>query len=392
MKKMICILLLTVLFCSCLPAAAPAEEELTEVLSNEWHFSVRIPDGLYAYPASFEDWYFDTPIAGGLVLLEGAGDELPQIRIMRRGRIYDPGLYLNGYFCEYLDGLGENEADNFRVYRFGDRALYGNMGIVYGEEGEEQFREIRLIPVSGDHGTEFIARYTAETEERVFAMLDTVVRYYREDEEPEKEKAAFLPEGHEDGADLQNGRYLLRVKDADRIESDGYFTAILYRPDYYSADAVHAMKPGDTILIMDRVLRITGIDPREDDDGSWYEAELFAEDAALEKLHYSFTLTLKEDGTAYWPYFGEDNHSASRVDEVRIRVPQPGPVEYCADSEEGTELFTDDLLGSIEGDPALFGLGWNEYTHRCTFADGNLIWVGTWYYPVNPEDVFVEWQ
>ena len=180
--------------------------------------------------------------------------------------------------------------------------------------------------------------------------------------------------------------------DADRIKSDGYFTAALYKPDYYSSEAVHAMKPGDTILIMDRVLRITGIDPREEDDGSWYEADLFAEDAALEKLHYSFTLTQTEDGEQYWPYFGEDNHSASRIGEVRIQVPQPGPVEYCEDEEAGVYMISDDLLGSIEGDPALFGLGWNEYTHRCTFADGNLIWVGTWPYPVNPEDIFVEWQ
>ena len=228
----------------------------------------------------------------------------------------------------------------------------------------------------------------------VFALLDTVVRYYLPDEEPEKLEAKFLPDGHTGEPDLQNGGFLLRVENADRIETDGYFTAVLYKPDYYSPEDVRAMKPGDTILIMDRILTITGIEPNGVlDDDNWYEAELCAVGQALTEESFDFTLMLTEDGSAFWPYFGNDNHAASRVGEVRISVPQPeSVVELYNDSEEEPEQLSADLLGSFDGDPAMLGIGWNEYNHRCFFRDGSLIRVETWSYPYSPEDPFTPWE
>lgn len=387
MKKMTLALLLAALLCAGLPAAT-AEDGLTEVRCDEWKFSVRIPSGVTAEPRSCEDPDTDSAIGGGLVL-DGGGYG---VQVMRRSRFYNPRDYLGDFFRDYLEQYGETGTeDECGTYRFGGRVLYGNMGIVYGEQGEELFRELRLIPAGGGCGTEFIARFSAETEAEAAALLDTVIRYYRPDEEPAAE-AKFRPEGHGEEPDLQNGRYLLRTADADRIETEGYFTAILYKPDYYPAGDVRAMRPGDTILIRDRVLTITGIDPREDDDGSWYEADLFARDDFLNGETYFFTLLPTEDGSKYWPYFGEDNHAASRAGEVRIRVPQPQPVEYCAEEGDGLPLvLSSDLLADPGEDPALFGIGWNEYTHSCTFADGNLIRVETHSYPTNPEDVFIPW-
>ena len=389
MKRLLCLMAVSAMLCACLPAAA-AEEELKDVRCDEWHFSIRIPGKVHAYPVSVEDLNTDSVIAGGLNLTAGAEDDLPGIRVIRRSRIYDAETYLGISFQAYLDQYGENEQGECTAYSFGGRTLYGNTGIVYGEQEEVLFREIRLIPVSDDRGTEFAARYTAETEAEVFLLLDTVIRYYRPDEEPEKAEADFLPAGHSGEPDLENGEFLFRVEDADKIESDGYFTAVLYLPDYYSSDDVRAMRPGDTILIMDRTLTITDIEPWEGDDGSWHEAELYAADETLTEEHFCFTLTLTEDGTAYRPYFGEDNYSASRAGTVRIGIARTYPVEYVYETEDGPELITEDLLNGIEVDPALAVIGWNEYTHRCCFSDGRLVRVETWAYPHSPEDVFAQ--
>ncbi len=388
MKKLTGLVLILILLCASL-AAVSAEEELTDVRCDEWKFSLRIPAGITVHPRTYEDGDTDSVTGGGLILFgRGYG-----VQVMRRGRFYNAGDYLGGSFCDYLEQYGAYSTEDSRVtYRIGGRILYGNTGIVYGEQGEELFRELRVIPAGNNHGTEFIARYDTETEADALALLDTVIRYYQPDEETDPAEAKFRPQGHEDGPDLQNGRYLLRVEDADRIETDGYFTAILYMPDYYSSEDVRDMQPGDTILIMDRTLTITGIDPKEEDDGSWYEVDLFAADDFLGGMKYSFTLMPTGDGTSYWPYFGDDNHAASRVGEARIRVPQEEPVEYCED--EGDDIpvmLSDDLLADLGDDPAAFGIGWNEYTHRCTFADGSLIWIGTWPYPANPEDLLIPW-
>ena len=389
MRRMFCLLVISAMMCACLPAARAAGDGLKDVRCDEWHFSVRIPEDVNGYPVSFEDWDTDSVIAGGLKLSGSEEDEFSWIQVIRRSRIYDTGGYLCG-LESYLYDFGEIDVGEFTVYRFGGRALYGSTGIVYGEEGEELFREIRLIPVSDNRGTEFAARYTEETEAAVLSLLDTVIRNYQPDEETEKAEAAFLPESHRTGQDLQNGEFLFRAEDAEKITTDGYFTAVLYLPDWYSSEDVHAMRPGDTILIMDRVLTITGIDPYVDDDGRWYDTDLYATDNTLTEEHFTFTLIPSEDGTAFWPYFYPDNHSASRVGTVRIQVPQPDPVDYVYESEDGRSLISGDLLNSFEGDPALLFISWNEYTHRCRLEDGRLTRVETWAYPHSPEDVFAQ--
>ena len=71
-------------------------------------------------------------------------------------------------------------------------------------------------------------------------------------------------------------------------------------------------------------------------------------------------------------------------------MPQPNPVEYVYESEDGRSLISGDLLNSFEGDPALLFISWNEYTHSCVLEDGRLTRVETWAYPHSPEDVFAE--
>lgn len=150
------------------------------------------------------------------------------------------------------------------------------------------------------------------------------------------------------------------------------------------------MQPGNTILIQDLVLTIVDIDPRGvNEDGSWYEVDLIAAEHAIKDEYYSFTLEQVDDG--YVAYFGNDNHSASRVGEVRIQVPSSEPVAYyCYDvSDDDYILYSDDLLGKLNEDPAMFGFGWNEYNHSCRFKDGQLVRVDTWDYPYGPDDSFM---
>ena len=392
MKKLIGCLLVTVLLCVCLAAAAFAEEGLSEIRCDEWHFSTRIPAGWNASMFSFDDPETDDFLGGGFTLTSG-GQNLPQVWIVRRDHFFNVGLYLQNSFYYYLwdYGIGQFDTEGCKSYHLGGRTLYGASAILYDDNDVEFFRELRLIPVSNNCGTEFIARYAAQDEETVLAVLDTVIRYYQTDEAPVPEEPRFLPSGHPSAApDLQDSEYLLRVEDADKIETDGYFTAALYKQDCYSEADVRAMQPGDTILIQDLVLTIVDIDPRGvNEDGSWYEVDLIAAEHAIKDEYYSFTLEQVDDG--YVAYFGNDNHSASRVGEVRIQVPSSEPVAYyCYDvSDDDYILYSDDLLGKLNEDPAMFGFGWNEYNHSCRFKDGQLVRVDTWDYPYGPDDSFM---
>ena len=58
--------------------------------------------------------------------------------------------------------------------------------------------------------------------------------------------------------------------------------------------------------------------------------------------------------------------------------------------ENQNAQITNNLLKSIEGDPAMSVIGWNEYTHRCCFRDGRPVRIETWAYPHSPEDVFAQ--
>ena len=389
MKKLVWYLLITISLCICLSSGGLAEEDLTEIRCNEWHFSTRIPAGWNAALFSCDDPEMDAFFGGGFILTS-EGQELPEVQIARRNHFFNVGLYLQDYFYSYMwtYGIGQFEAEGCRSYQLGGRTLYGASAVFFDDNDEEAFWELRLIPVSNDCGTEFVARYTAQDEERILSLLDTVIRYYRTDEEPAQKEARFVPRAHSASPpDLQDNSYLLRVEDADRIESDGYFTAALCRTDYYSAEDVRAMQPGDTILIQDLVLTITDMDPRGvNDDGSWYEVDLIAVEHAIKDQYYSFTL--EQTGDDYVAYFGNDNHSASRIGEVRIQVPSSNKVAYYSVLYDYT-LYTDDLLGEVKEDPAMFGFGWNEYNHSCNFRNGQLVSVDTWDYPYGPDDPFM---
>ena len=351
MKKLIGCLLVTVLLCVCLAAAAFAEEGLSEIRCDEWHFSTRIPAGWNASMFSFDDPETDDFLGGGFTLTSG-GQDLPQVWIVRRDHFFNVGLYLQNSFYYYLwdYGIGQFDTEGCKSYHLGGRTLYGASAI---EETQN---------------------------------ID-----YQTDEAPVPEEPRFLPSGHPSAApDLQDSEYLLRVEDADKIETDGYFTAALYKQDCYSEADVRAMQPGDTILIQDLVLTIVDIDPRGvNEDGSWYEVDLIAAEHAIKDEYYSFTLEQVDDG--YVAYFGNDNHSASRVGEVRIQVPSSESVAYyCYDvSDDDYILYSDDLLGKLNEDPAMFGFGWNEYNHSCRFKDGQLVRIDTWDYPYGPDDSFM---
>ena len=396
MKKLICFLPVLIWLFVCLSAGVFAEEEplrddLKEIRCAEWRFSTRIPTGWNVYPfSSYDPEEYEAFIGGGFILSPGGKDDMPQIRIARRNHFDNVGFYLTSCFYYYLWKCSVFDTEDCTSYKLGGRTMYGVSAVIYGDHDEELFRELRLIPVSDNQGTEFVARYTKEDEESVLSLLDTVIRCYQPEDPPPQPEARFLPRSHTGDAELnlQNGKYLLRVEDADQIETEGYFTAVLCQTDVYSSEDVHAMQPGDTILIRDRVLTIVSIEPNGmDDDGSWYEVNLSAVEHAIKDQYYRFTL--ERSGNDYVAYFGNDNHSASRVSEVRIQVPQPNRIRLYNVFEYEYTLISDDLLGNLQ-DPAMFGFGWTEYSHSCEFRDGQLVRVESWDYPFGPEDPFME--
>ena len=360
-----------------LTASAPAEETLKEVRCDAWRFSLRIPADMSTEEITFGDWYTDEVFAGGVEI--SAGGDGPCAAVVRRSRIYN--------VAEYLGGYGDEE-DETEIIHTGGRTMYGVRTAV--EDGDGAETEFRLIPASDNRGTEFIVRYSAENEAEALALLDTVIRYYWPDE-IQTAKADFLPARHEGEPDLTDSAYLLRVEDIDKIPAEGYFTAALYLTDTYSIGDVSAMKPGDTILILDRVLTIIDIESGDEDEETPEEIHLYGKDTSLNEQYYGFDLTLTPDETAYLAYFGEDTFSASRVGEVRIEVAQAEPVAYGAEEGDGYYPYSDDLLGDMKTDPDMLGIGWNEYTHEGFFKDGKLVRVLTWSYPHNPEDPQTAW-
>ena len=390
MRRPVFILTCLLLFCILLPGSAPAETGLAEVRCDPFQFSTRIPAGWHADPYIYTDDELDRTIAGGILLTADGPENPPQIRILRRNFFHNVQLYLTSYYWQDLYQYDGSDSQTCRSFRIGGKTLYGTYAVVYNEQNEEQFREIRLIPVSNHPDTEFIAQFRRESEESVMALLDTVIRYYQPDEAPQKQEAMFLPASRSGlpEPDLQDHTYLLRVEDTDRIEKEGYFTAALYQRDQYTAEDLHAMKPGDTILIMDRVLTITGLEPNGiNDDGSWYEVDLFAVDHSI--FDESFRFTFEQAGDAYVAYFGNDNYSASRVGAVRIPFSVPDKVVYYHVFDDEYTLYSEDLLNSLGKDPVMFGFGWTEYNHSAHFQDGHLVRVETWSYPYDPEDIFV---
>ena len=391
MKKRIvlCILALSVL-CAAACHAEETGDGPAEIRCDEWHFSVKIPSGTAAVPYDYEDPEYEMVTGGGLAIFTGEDGSLPQAWILRRDHSFNnPDYYLGDARYSYLY---EHDAFDYEgieagLYHFGGITLKGADCRFLDEAEEELFRELRLIPYRDDRGTEFVLRYAAEEADEAFHLLDTVIRNYQTDEEEETAQAMHRPIQKE--PDLLNGTFSIRAEDVDRIETEGYFTAVLYTKDRYAAEDVQSMKAGDTVLINGRVHTLTDISPWENDDGSWYEANISTEEWAREQSLYGFCF--EEDGDGFVLYIMDDWYSLSRAASVRIDVASAHPIAYYdVPGGDDPELIAENLLAEEGGAAALAYL--NPYNTTCTFRNGELVRIDSGSYPIGPIDPFIPVQ
>ena len=346
-------------------------------------------------PYEYTDPEYGKTTGGGIIVSADKTDELPQIWILRRDHAFNnPVSYLNARFQYYVYFVSEYDYYDYEVTgielcRIGGITLFSNTFRFLTEEEQELYREIRLIPYRDDGGVEFGARYTAENEETVMSLLDTVISNYCPDKEPEKAEAVIRP--LTEASDLLNGIYGVRTEDIDKIGTEGYFTAVLYTLAHYAAEDVLSLKSGDTIEINDRVYTIADVMPWEDGT-DWRGIDLIPEEEAPEQNFAGFCFGKGEegDGQDYVLYAMTGAWLAlSRVASVRIGYPLLHPVAYYDVSEAlAPTLEAEDLLADDAGISVLTRMTPDEYEFE--FRNGELTRIyyrdNAW---TNPGDPFV---
>ena len=383
MKKAIAWMMMIVLALGCVSAYAAGAEELTEVRCDEWGFSVRIPAGMKAAAYDHEDPEYEKKTGGGLVISAEDPDSMPKLWILRRDHAFNnPGFYLKDTCRQYYNDLDQNyEEIGYGLYEYGGITLRGSGCRFFGDNDEILFDEYRFIPYRDDRGTEFVIRCTAESEEAARSLLDTVIRSYTPDEEPEQAEAKILPIREE--PDLQNGTFLVSFEDVDRIKTDGYCTAVLYMTDYYRTEDVLSMKPGDTLRIYDRTCTLEGLD-EEPEEG--YELGFWLKETAPEQSFWGTTFIPAESGDRYLLYIMDDWYSVSRVAAVRVDAAL-SVAYYDMPGWEDPELMDENILSGDSGIHTLLDL--TPHNTTCELKDGRLIRVNSASYPVGPTDPFV---
>ena len=383
MKRIVAWTAAVLLLLGCVYAYAESAEDLEEVRCDGWHFSVRIPAGMKAVPYDYEDEEYEKVTGGGLAVCADEEGGMPQVWIIRRGHDFvNPSFYFTDFYWQYLpdNSDGIDDEPGIGIYRYGGITLRGSGVRFIGDDDEELYREYRFIPYRNDRGTEFLLRYTVETEQEAYALLDTVIRNYLPDEEPEKTEAKYKPVPQD--ADPANGTFPVSFEDVDRIATDGYFTAVLYTMDVYSEEDVFSIMPGDTLQINGRVFTVSNVDER--DPG--YDVGFDTVEDTRDQSFWGFTFEEAVSGNGYNIYIMNDWHSLSRIASVRVDA-SALVAYYDVPGGDDPELMDEDLLGSEAGINALAWL--TPYNTTCTMKDGKLVRIDSSSYPVGPVDPFI---
>jgi hypothetical protein len=381
MKKALALVTVLILLFGCVSVSAEGAEGLTEVRCDGWRFSVRIPAGMKAVPYEYRDPDDDERTIGGGLEISGEGtDGLPQLWILRRDHAFNnPYFYLTGFWWDDLNNKDMLFEDTgFALSEHGGITLYGSGCRFLGDDNKETFREYRFIPYRDDRGTEFVLRCAVQEEEAAIALLDTIVRNYQPDGEKEQADATFLPAQEE--PDLQNGTFGVSFEDLDRLETDGYCTAVLYTTDHFSAEDVRAMKPGDTLRVNGRTCTLTDIDEPSG------EVEIDLKEADAGQSFWGTVFIPNETEDRYVLYLMDDWYSVSRVGSVRVDASQ-AVAFYDMPGMEEPELLHENVFSTESVIRTLTEL--SPYNTTCTLEDGRVVRIDAGSYPVGPVDPFI---
>ena len=184
--------------------------------------------------------------------------------------------------------------------------------------------------------------------------------------------------------DPEGGTYALRIEDADRIDTDSFFTAALYREDHYTQEELEALRIGERIRINGTVRTIAGIRRFGQDDGdedgepeegpeegetgesaTLFEIGIRAEDGFTD--YFYFRPVRETENRLYYAQSLDDWVPVSFVSYVTVSLPLPGDFTYTTISAgEETEHSAEEFLAALrENDPGQ----WSQYNTEITFRD-----------------------
>ena len=184
---------------------------------------------------------------------------------------------------------------------------------------------------------------------------------------------------HPEDYDLNNGEYLLGLKDLDRIAEEEWFTAALYVRPAYDAVQVEALAPGDTLWVREQAHTVEDVIPAGPDDPGIVEVYLADTSSCI----------LVSDKTGGYNLMIDDWFVVEPVGEVRVTLPLPQEFSYVeyADGEDNQPEGAQSFLFRLP----IWGKDFLPYNTRCTMKDGQLVYVFRTSYPYGPEDeYFVE--
>ena len=174
--------------------------------------------------------------------------------------------------------------------------------------------------------------------------------------------------------DLKNGSFCLWIRDADKIISEGWFTAGLYLEDRYNTKQIESMAPGDTVLVNGDVWTVR-------------EVEFHPADEFVTSDSYEIFTVEENDGYILFVRVDEtyclcrinDWIPVSPVGDVRIMLPLPDKFEYYNDVL-ADPLDMDGLLDELERG----GDSFVPYNTWCVFENGQLVQITHHDYPAGP--------
>ena len=189
-----------------------------------------------------------------------------------------------------------------------------------------------------------------------------------------------IPVDH-DLVDLGNGEFCLTIMNADRIEKNGFFTAVLYQEDRYDGDQIRSLAPGDAVYANDEkwtvqkvVIHSGGESP---DEPAAYE--IYTE----EELDGYLAFEPRRDAT--FVAVINDWNPVVLLGSVQVWLPLPDDFAFVTvtageeNEPTGADAFVDYLN--------MFGQeSFTAYNTTCAFKDGMLVRVTNFSYPYGPEE------
>lgn len=377
MKRMLALILGTMMILGAALCGASGEEGLKDCVCAEGQYATKIPAGATAV--------YDQ--ANGLTVYTEKEGSIPYVIIHRRTsdmKFNNPVNYLNNVYREHME---DKYADQYlgMIGTAKNREIGGKQ-ILAAEYrykvGEYTVVQLVMIEIRDAGDVEYIVKYVDGKGDATLAALDAIVRYYRETDTGASapaqtaEKGILKPaDASQTPVDNQNGAYWAQITDTDRIMSGGYFTAELYDLDYYALDRVWALQEGDRVEINGKVFTVKSLQPEQDGRRELYVQEEIDGYIAFKKISDIECVALVNDWVP-----------CTKVGTEKIMMPLANDFSYVwldPDGEIGETLDADGFVSLVTNEEAAPVL--NQYNTMIRFEDGLLMRIGHQDYPYGPD-------